>query len=264
MSIICPNCSTELPDDAVFCDQCGSSLSAGGLGAAPSAPAGEIACPQCGAPAIPGEAFCDSCGAPLEEPEVAAALPTAEPVPATEPSGAPSHDLIHCPSCGADNLPGSTFCSNCGIAMEQAAEAEALPEPEVTEEAEPEPAEELEPEPAAAEEPPSPTGQRRFVIRDTGAEIILPAEEGEHIIGREDPVSNVFPAVDMNPHDGEALGVSRHHAQLTIEAGIVFIQDLDSTNFTFVNRKKLAPRTPTALSNGDEVRLGKLVMTFLE
>jgi hypothetical protein len=162
-------------------------------------------------------------------------------------------------------------------------EVEFVAEPEV--EVEPEPVEAepvveeepgidtvVEPEPVLEEEadalpvaePPAATGRNRFVVRDTGAEISLPMAEGEYIIGREDPVSNVFPEVDMNPFDGEHLGVSRRHAQLTIEAGLVFIQDLDSTNFTFVNRQKLAPQTPTALSNGDEVRLGKLVMTFLE
>ena len=67
----------------------------------------------------------------------------------------------------------------------------------------------------------------------------------------------------MNPHDGEFHGVSRRHAKLIIDAGLVFIEDLDSTNFTFVDRQKLAPNTPTALSNGDEVRIGKLVMTYL-
>jgi pSer/pThr/pTyr-binding forkhead associated (FHA) protein len=141
--------------------------------------------------------------------------------------------------------------------------------PELAEEAneeqaaEPEPELEL-PEAIPVAEAPAPTGQPRFIIRDTGAEIALPTAEGDYIIGREDPVSGVFPAVDMNPHEGEQLGVSRRHAQLTVEAGLTFIQDLDSTNFTFVNRKKIAPHTPAALSNGDEVRLGKLVMTYLE
>jgi hypothetical protein len=129
---------------------------------------------------------------------------------------------------------------------------------------EPEPVLDEEPEALPAADIPPATGRYRFIVRDTGAEIALPMAEGEYIIGREDPVSNVFPEVDMNPYEGEHLGVSRRHAQLTIEAGLVFILDLDSTNFTFVNRQKLAPQSPTALSNGDEVRLGKLVMTFLD
>ena len=282
MAIVCPHCNADLPDDAVFCDQCGASLGAGAPTAAPAPPpaaAGDEAlCPKCGAPTIPGEAFCDHCGASLAEPEVIAApaaepkapaVPPAEPEeaviplaeePAEEPPAEAAPDLIPCPACGAYNLPGSAFCSNCGIHMDE------VPEPEPVGEPEAEPAAEMQPEVAeeAAPPPPPPSGQPRFIVRDTGAEIILPTEEGEFLIGREDPVSGVFPEIDMNPHEGEHFGVSRRHAQLTVDAGLYFIQDLDSTNFTFVDRQKLSPRTPTTLSNGDEVRLGKLVMTFLE
>lgn len=277
MAITCPNCNADLPDDAVFCDQCGASLSSAPI-SPPAAiappPAGEDVCPQCGASTIPGEAFCDNCGASLAEPQVAEAPAPSLPEPAPAPAEV-RPDLVQCPACGAENLPDSTFCSNCGILMEAPAESEvSSTEPE----AQPESAEEAEtlaveaapmveeapPEAVAVPATPAPTGRARFVVRDSGAEIALPEAEGEYVIGREDPVSGVFPAVDMNAHDGENLGVSRRHAQLTIEAGIYFIQDLDSTNFTFLDRKKLAPFAPAALSNGDEVRLGNLVMTFLE
>jgi pSer/pThr/pTyr-binding forkhead associated (FHA) protein len=276
MAITCPNCNADLPDDAVFCDQCGASLGSSAPSsapaAAPPAPVGEDICPQCGASTIPGEAFCDSCGASLAEPQVSAAPPAVvEPEPVPAPAEA-SPDLVQCPACGAENLPDSRFCSNCGIVMEPAVEEEP-PAPESEPEPVPEPAAEavtvveeapeLVAEPAVPEAP-APIGRARFIVRDSGAEITLPTAEGEYIIGREDPVSGVFPTVDMNPHDGENLGVSRRHAQLTVDAGLYFIQDLDSTNFTFLDRKKLAPFTPAALSNGDEVRLGKLVMTFLE
>jgi len=275
MAITCPNCNAGLPDDAVFCDQCGTSISSSPAAAAPAAPAPaagrESTCPQCGAAAIPGEAFCDNCGASLAEPEVVA-TPQATPTPA---AASTSPDLVQCPACGEDNLPGSKFCSNCGFNMDEpaepVAEVEVTPEPVVEEavaevEAEVEPAvvEEVEPAPVVDAEPPAPTGQPRFIVRDTGAEILLPSAEGEYFIGREDPISGVFPEVDMNPYEGEHYGVSRRHAKLIIDAGLVFIEDLDSTNFTFVDRQKLAPRTPTALSNGDEVRLGKLVLTYLE
>ncbi|MBN1316276.1 MAG: zinc ribbon domain-containing protein, partial [Anaerolineales bacterium] len=81
MSIICPSCSADLPNDAVFCDQCGASLSAPAKSEpiAPAASAGEDVCSQCGNPTIPGEAFCDNCGASLKEPEVAAPAPAPAP-----------------------------------------------------------------------------------------------------------------------------------------------------------------------------------------
>lgn len=280
MPITCPNCGAELPDDAVFCDQCGASLGSIGASVVAPAPAPVVAmpreenvCPQCGAPTIPGEAFCDNCGASLAAPAVAA--PTAvqvveeEPMAAVKPAEpvASWPGLIQCPSCGADNLPGSNFCSNCGIRMTVAkAEAPSVPAAQDLLVSPPGPELEMEVEVEAGveREIPASTGVRRFIVRDTGAEILLPSGDGEYILGREDPISDVFPDVDLNPYQGEHYGVSRRHAKLVIEAGLVFVEDLDSTNFTFVERKKLQPHTPTALSSGDDVRLGKLVMTYLE
>jgi pSer/pThr/pTyr-binding forkhead associated (FHA) protein len=40
------------------------------------------------------------------------------------------------------------------------------------------------------------------------------------------------------------------------------IEDQNSTNFTFVNRQKLAPKTPTPVKDGDEIRLGRVIMKF--
>ena len=87
-----------------------------------------------------------------------------------------------------------------------------------------------------------------------GQEERFSVAEDEVLIGRLSESQIVL----TNPY------ISRRHAKLIIDAGLVFIQDLDSTNFSFVDRQKLAPDTPVALSHGTEVRLGKLVMTFLE
>ena len=44
--------------------------------------------------------------------------------------------------------------------------------------------------------------------------------------------------------------------------GQYMVEDQDSTNFTFVNRQRLAARTPTPLSDNDEVRLGRVLLRF--
>ncbi len=108
MAIVCPNCSADLPEDAVFCDQCGTSLSTNAPG---PTPVDEGVCPQCGTPTIPGEAFCDSCGATLAEPAIATPPPASvtDSTPEPAPSAPALPDLIPCPSCGADNLPESRF-----------------------------------------------------------------------------------------------------------------------------------------------------------
>jgi pSer/pThr/pTyr-binding forkhead associated (FHA) protein len=101
----------------------------------------------------------------------------------------------------------------------------------------------------------------RLVVASSGAEIPLPAAT-EILIGREDPVSGIFPEVDLTPHDGEAGGVSRRHAKLVVDGGDYSVEDLDSTNFTFVNKQKLSPGVRQALNDGDELRCGRVVLVL--
>jgi pSer/pThr/pTyr-binding forkhead associated (FHA) protein len=100
-----------------------------------------------------------------------------------------------------------------------------------------------------------------LVVAASGAEIPLPVGE-ELLIGREDPVSGIFPDVDLTPHGGDEGGVSRQHARLIIESGSYFVEDLDSTNFTFVNKQKLTPKTRQPLSDGDEIRCGRVALVL--
>ena len=188
----------------------------------------KLTCPACGAEVLPGEAFCASCGASL----AAAPLP---PEPVSEPEAAPTA----CPACGAAVEPGDTFCSDCGAALQPVAPPAPAPVTEV---------------------PPTAPAGPRLVVVDSGAEIALQAEEV--LIGREDPVSGVFPDVDLTPHGGEEGGVSRRHARLFVEGGAYYIEDLDSTNFTFVNKQKLAPKTRQALKDGDEIRCGRVALVL--
>jgi pSer/pThr/pTyr-binding forkhead associated (FHA) protein len=82
------------------------------------------------------------------------------------------------------------------------------------------------------------------------------------LIGREDPVSGVYPEVDLTPHGGEDGGVSRRHARLLVEGGQYFVEDLNSTNFTFVNKQKVAPKSRHLLNDGDEIRCGRVALVL--
>src|SRR5260370_4316977 len=82
------------------------------------------------------------------------------------------------------------------------------------------------------------------------------------LIGREDAVSNIFPDVDLTPHGGEEGGVSRMHARIFVESGQYLLEDENSTNFTFLNRQKLAAKTPTQLHDDDEIKLGRVLLPF--
>jgi len=109
---------------------------------------------------------------------------------------------------------------------------------------------------------PAAVGAPKFIIESDNATFDLSGKT-EALIGREDPISNIYPDVDLTPHGGEEGGVSRMHAKLYIQGGQYLLEDLNSTNFTFVNRQKLAPKTPTAIKDGDEVRFGRVITKFV-
>ncbi|MCS6874004.1 MAG: FHA domain-containing protein [Pyrinomonadaceae bacterium] len=84
----------------------------------------------------------------------------------------------------------------------------------------------------------------------------------ESYIGRWDADNGVFPDIDLDPYDPEAK-VSRKHAKIIYEDGAYFIEDLGSTNGTFVNRSKRLPvGVRQELKNGDEIIVGKTFLRF--
>jgi FHA domain len=81
-------------------------------------------------------------------------------------------------------------------------------------------------------------------------------------IGRWDADSGIFPDVDLDEDDTEAK-ISRRHARIVNHNGQYFIEDLGSTNGTFVNRgRRLLPGKRHMLQNGDEVIVGKTFLKF--
>lgn len=78
----------------------------------------------------------------------------------------------------------------------------------------------------------------------------LPLAEGENLVGR-DPRCTAW--ID-------ASGVSRRHARITIGAGRAVIEDLASSNGTFVGGARID--TPRELSDGDVIELGSATVSF--
>lgn len=115
------------------------------------------------------------------------------------------------------------------------------------------------PAPAAAIAVPS---GPRLVVEANGVEVSLAQDKTELILGREDPISGIFPEVDLTPYGGENGGVSRQHAKLLNNSGQWSIVDLNSTNYTRVNGTKLDPNVPTAITDGSRIQLGRVVMVF--
>jgi pSer/pThr/pTyr-binding forkhead associated (FHA) protein len=84
----------------------------------------------------------------------------------------------------------------------------------------------------------------------------------ESTIGRWDADNGVFPDVDLDAHDSDAK-VSRRHARIVRNNGSYFIEDLGSTNGTYVNRgRRLLPGNAQLLKDGDEVIVGKTFLRF--
>jgi DNA-binding winged helix-turn-helix (wHTH) protein len=76
----------------------------------------------------------------------------------------------------------------------------------------------------------------------------LPLTDGENTAGRGAECKVV---VDVKT-------VSRRHARFIVSLGVVTLEDLGSTNGTFVNDVAIA--SPTRLIDGDEIALGKAVL----
>ena len=55
-------------------------------------------------------------------------------------------------------------------------------------------------------------------------------------------------------------GVSRRHAALRLESNTLYIRDLNSTNYTYVEGQRLRANEQRALKSGDRVQLGNLLL----
>jgi DNA-binding winged helix-turn-helix (wHTH) protein len=74
--------------------------------------------------------------------------------------------------------------------------------------------------------------------------------EGVNIIGR---------GGDAAVHI-DALGISRNHARILVALGHATLEDLGSKNGTYLNGSRIT--TPQHLVDGNEIRLGTIVLTF--
>jgi pSer/pThr/pTyr-binding forkhead associated (FHA) protein len=102
----------------------------------------------------------------------------------------------------------------------------------------------------------------RLVVENGGHEIAL-ADGDEFIVGRSDPVSNIYPQIDLTPYGAETGGVSRRHARITTRDGLWYINDLNSTNKTRVDGMILDPRAEVPLTDGARLQFGRVVLMFV-
>jgi hypothetical protein len=82
----------------------------------------------------------------------------------------------------------------------------------------------------------------------------------EIIIGRGSTETGELPGVDLTSSDGINKGVSRRHATIVRRDGALHIVDNNSANGTYLNGQRLVAGQPRILRDGDDVRLGHLVV----
>ncbi len=188
--------------------------------------------------------------------------------------------MIRCQSCGNDNSDTAQFCDECGTKISRqpkVAEAAAAVEPvsrenfpdfgiHSTSSGVPAFVEPLDPEkPQHQENGEGDTSGRHAVLsiergEAAATEFSLAGEESN--IGRWDADNGIFPDVDLDAYDPDAK-VSRRHARIIRRNGSYLIEDLGSTNGTFINRgRRLLPGVPQDLKEGDEIIVGKTFLRF--
>jgi hypothetical protein len=98
------------------------------------------------------------------------------------------------------------------------------------------------------------------LIFNNGNEVTL---RGERVlVGRYDhDLGGVQPEVDLGTFEG-ADTVSRGHATIEHIGSLYQLIDLNSTNFTRINGKRLEANVPTPISDGDTLQFGKISCTF--
>lgn len=151
-----------------------------------------------------------------------------------------------CSQCGAANREGELICQSCGTLLtEQVTAVRRLPQTN-----------------GLATRSATLTSDYCVLTLQVGEQVYELSTSGETsiLLGRSD--SALTPAnlsiLDLAEAGAESLGVSRRHALIRGDRGTFFVMDLDSTNGTFLNGRRLQPRNQHLLVSGDVLRLGAL------
>ena len=186
-----------------------------------------------------------------------------------------------CERCSTENLEGSQYCDECGAPLGANAQAKKLSgtgnsgSPTDSREIS-----EAQVQLAKSSEVAAPLGAPAFAVssgsialmdgaharlvieRGRSAGKQFPLSDDESQIGRWDADGGIFPDVDLDADDPEAK-VSRRHARIMRRNEQYFIEDLGSTNGTFINRgRRLLPGDRQPLRDGDEIIVGKTFLRF--
>jgi CRP-like cAMP-binding protein len=113
--------------------------------------------------------------------------------------------------------------------------------------------------------PPAPPETDRDAATEPATEHLVHGKSGmtfplsassETTIGRRDPVTGIYPDVDLSPVDSQR-SVSRRHAKIFRRGEKLFLtEELGTMNGTYRNGERLETGVPVEVVLGDEIRIG--------
>ncbi|NMF64078.1 FHA domain-containing protein [Brasilonema octagenarum] len=278
--IVCPNCNHPNPDGAVQCEACYTPLPA------------TSNCPSCGANVQTDAAFCGQCGYNLR-----AAIPTAASAPNVPPLVNPEPLQPQPISVnGADYTPpNSAPIPPTAVAFDESlettqsspppptittpppqpvfSEPPSIPTPPPQEQVSAPPTPPPEPTPTTAQTPP-PTVVTSSVSRTqlqqemaklihVQTDRIIELPQNLSVVHMGKPNDRIPPDIDVSGFPNSEI-VSRIHADIRLEGGAHYIEDVGSSNGTYINNLALLPGNRHRLRPGDRISLGKGdLVTFL-
>lgn len=162
--------------------------------------------------------------------------------------------MITCSYCGHSNLDGTLFCESCGFALwSNAADATS------TQKLDENDSNDISVKSGWGTATFQNQNQIVIHIRDAPEPMVIHPGK-KYVLGRSDKSSGISPDLDLTNYAAVEKGVSRIHAALQRGEEVVSLIDLDSANGTFLNGQRLASHQPRILRDGDEIRLGGLIL----
>lgn len=161
--------------------------------------------------------------------------------------------MIICDVCRHENKEGEVHCARCGAPLVDVTAAQATRSLGDTD----------------FEEGMPKWGSARFngamnlvlTVLDSDLIYTFNADDvSELVIGRLNTDTGERPAIDLTAADAMEKGVSRRHALIVRRDGALHVMDCGSANGTYLNGQKLVAHQPRILRDGDDVRLGHLVV----
>ena len=244
--IVCPNCNHQNPEGATQCEACYTSLPK------------MTSCPNCGAPVQIDATFCGQCGFNLKSEMTNHSEETPQTIvnpPPETPEGEPEGEISE--QAQLETSQAMPSASSSSSDLETPVPSQPIPPSEEESFSAP-------PQPLASPGS-SPTQLQvqgvKLLHVQTSTSVEIPQYLSVIHIGK--PNDQIPPDVDVSGFPNSEI-VSRVHADIRVEGDTYYIEDVGSSNGTYINHTPLLQGNRHRLRPGDRIALGKGdKMTFI-